>query len=603
MNDEPKNIWSLFRSGSRVKLFFVWLIAFGFLLAELGLADKVAHDQQELRMLGVRLDLTSPLLVFVLGAMLLVTLATLAVVMLCIFSPVGFRQWFFRRQILGRGVFLLACFVTLIALFYVEENIRGERAWESHRRAWEAKGEKFTIAALAPPPVPDEKNFALTPLLKPALDFTRENGSAVWRDTNAFEHLKNISASQTSGRPEDERLGLGSLEKGTFADLEACAKFYRGNTNYPQPATPGTAAADILVALGKFDPDVKELREAAASRPLARFPIEYDFEPSVAILLPHLAQMKALCMVTHVRAVARLELHQAGEAFEELRVGLRVSDSIRDEPILIDHLVRLATVSVNLQTVSEGLVRHAWSDAQLMELEKYLASLNLLAEYKLGMRGERALSVSTLDWARRQGFHSNAGNFFGDAPWGGDFGFAFMPRGWFYQNMLTIAQMHQDLTLPVVDEKARRVFPDLSAEATKATEDLGAHRFHPYKVFAALLFPAVSKAAMRSARTQTFVDAARVACALERYRLANGKSPDALDALAPRFIDRIPNDVIDGQPLRFRPQPDSGYSLYSVGWNKADDGGEVVFSKPNASTPSVDLAQGDWVWKMPGKKP
>src|ERR1051325_3843783 len=333
MNDEPKGIWSLFRSGSRVKLFFVWLIAFGFLLAELGLADKVAHDQQELRMLGVRLDLTSPLLVFVLGAMLLVTLATLAVVMLCIFSPVGFRQWFFRRQILGRGVFLLACFVTLIALFYVEENIRGERAWESHRRAWEAKGEKFTIAGLAPPPVPDEKNFALTPLLKPALDFTRENGSAVWRDTNAFEHLKNISASQTSGRPEDERLGLGSLEKGTFADLEACAKFYRGNTNYPQPATPGTAAADILVALGKFDPDVKELREAAASRPLARFPIEYDFEPSVAILLPHLAQMKALCMVTHVRDHAeRLHLRQMRQQNGDGRLEVILNRKARQWP-------------------------------------------------------------------------------------------------------------------------------------------------------------------------------------------------------------------------------------------------------------------------------
>ena len=46
------------------------------------------------------------------------------------------------------------------------------------------------------------------------------------------------------------------------------------------------------------------------------------------------------------------------------------------------------------------------ADEQLAELEKYLASVNLLAEYALSMRGERACSTRGLDWLRRQGFQT-----------------------------------------------------------------------------------------------------------------------------------------------------------------------------------------------------
>jgi hypothetical protein len=45
------------------------------------------------------------------------------------------------------------------------------------------------------------------------------------------------------------------------------------------------------------------------------------------------------------------------------------------------------------------------------------------------------------------------------------------------------------------------------------------------------------------------VDQARIACALERYRLANGKYPAALADLIPRFLDKIPADVITGKPM------------------------------------------------------
>jgi len=354
-----------------------------------------------------------------------------------------------------------------------------------------------------------------------------------------------------------------------------------------------------LAALGKFAPELKELREAAASRPDSRFPIQYDYEPSWAILLPHLAPMKRVTVLTHVRATAELEAARSAEAFDDLKLGLRFSDSIRGEPILIDHLVRLATLGIDLQTVREGLARHAWNEAQLAELETYLASVDLLAEYKLAMRGERALTTEGLNYLRRQGFRGDPMDYLGDeegrsasAP-----PLNLMPSGWFYQNMLTISRMFQEFILPAVDERARRVSPEVSENGGRARAEL---RWGPYTSFAKLLLPALERPVRKSARTQTYVDSTRVACAVERFRLANGRLPDTLAVLTPALIDAIPKDVIDGQPLRYRRNPDGGFLLYSVGWNQKDDGGQIAWTTQKKGA-SVDATQGDWVWQMSGQ--
>ena len=77
-----------------------------------------------------------------------------------------------------------------------------------------------------------------------------------------------------------------------------------------------------------------------------------------------------------------------------------------------------------------------------------------------------------------------------------------------------------------------------------------------------------------------------LACALERYRRVEGHYPETLASLAPRFIDRIPHDLINGQSLKYQRTANGSFTLYSVGWNEKDDEGEV----------SSNRDQGDWVW-------
>lgn len=579
MDDKTQSLWKRPLTGKRKR--YAWLALF--------VAVVLVTFS-----LGVIGDNGRPGKVELMGISLIVG----AVVTLVVYLLVSFVSWICCWRNLRRFAFGMACFVTLIALAYFIENLRGRSAWLKHRAVWESKGETFSIAELAPRPVPDEQNFALTPLLKPALAYAHSSTGLVWLDTNGLARLDRFRADLTSDREQNNKLVFGSLEKGTFTDLSVCREFYRGNTNYPQPAKSGSAAEDVLCAMGKFDTEFKELHEALHSRPLTRFPIEYEYEPPWEILLPHLARVKGITTVTHVRATAWLEAGRSAEALEDLKLGLRLSDSIRDEPLLIDHLVRIAALGINLQTVREGLVRHAWSDAQLVEIEKQLARVDLLAEYKLAQRGERALSTSGLDWLRRQGFRANTFNYLGSDEGAGAWETVsvLFPSGWLHQNMLTISQMHQEFTLAAADEKTRRVFPDVCDRLDSVVEKM---RIRPYTMFAKLLMPALSKAVRRSARMQTSVEAAIVACALERHRLANGALPESLDALGPRFLEKIPTDLIDGKPLRYRLETGGGYRLYSIGWNQTDEGGELAWH--SGKDPGVDIAKGDWVWQMPGK--
>jgi hypothetical protein len=65
-----------------------------------------------------------------------------------------------------------------------------------------------------------------------------------------------------------------------------------------------------------------------------------------------------------------------------------------------------------------------------------------------------------------------------------------------------------------------------------------------------------------------------------------------LFALAPQFIEKIPHDIIGGQPLHYRRTEDGKFLLYSVGWNETDDDGLDLWQKN-----SFDYTKGDWVWK------
>ena len=66
--------------------------------------------------------------------------------------------------------------------------------------------------------------------------------------------------------------------------------------------------------------------------------------------------------------------------------------------------------------------------------------------------------------------------------------------------------------------------------------------------------------------------ATRVAVLIERQRRLTGALPASIAALDPARVAAIPGDPFSGAPLHYR-RDAGGYTVYSVGANRKDDGG------------------------------
>jgi hypothetical protein len=520
-------------------------------------------------------------------------------------------------------LFGCACLAVLDVLFYAEEDWRGRHAWNSFRKTWEAKGERFDRASVVPPAVPDEQNFVISPVVASCYaDYLTPDGRRITSgqregSTNVVHWVMTPDGTKISseipftnvvnrldfdlGFATLENTGVGYWAKATVSDLKILQAYYRelaAKTNlFAVPPQPQSPAADVLLALSKFDSTVEELR-AAARRPEARFPLEYEADCPEAILLPHLAALKSSSQLLKIRSIAELQNGDSDKALADVRLALRLADSLRCEPTLISHLVRIAILQITIQPVYEGLATHRWSDAQLAELDTMLAKENFVADYRAAMRGEMVMfQIGCIQYLRRhpQDFFSE--EFMGDpVPKGPTFLAWLIPDGWFYQSQLRCVRMTQEFFLPAADAGKQTVFADVVREAGNALA-AETKQVTPYNVLERMLMPALTAAIKKFAYAQATVDLAHTAVALERYRLAHGNFPATLDALAPQFIAQVPHDVIGGQPLKYSRTADGQFILYSVGWNETDDGGTIVLNK--GSIPAVDTAKGDWVWKYP----
>lgn len=602
MSDEPKSIWRKPWRGpiawavGWLVLMVATAIIFGVIMAMFKL--RGSHSNEEV-WLVVMLETV-------------ITLLMLTVVLVC-----WLIRWLSHWRNVKRLLFCVACVATLAGLFYAEEDWRGRRAWRNYVNEWSARGEFFELKDIVPPPVPEDRNFAMTPVAQTFYDFI------LTRDGKVIpaEQRKTLPAPRTEfdlgGDWTWQTNAIGNWAMGTMSRLDLWQQHYRelaAQTNqFPVPAQPGTPAADVLLALSKYDATVEEIRQAA-KLPACRFPLDYDNEDPAAILLPHLAALKRTSLLLRLRALAELENGQSDKAAADVLLTLRLADYIRDEPTYISLLVRAAMTDIALQPVYEGLAKHRWTEAQLAAIESELARLDYLADVNTAVRWERVFSGGVIDYITKRDTRRRYAELF-RIMYEDDFsrqvtddyvdykavGVALTPMGWVDLNRLAIARFHERWTLPAVDPEKHQV-------NTTAADEMVWHAQHlprtPMNFMVKWFVIGLGNGPHKFACVQSSVDLARVAVALERHRLAQGAYPETLEVLAPKYLAKLPDDVIGGQPLKYRREADGRFVLYAVGWNGKDDGG--VTANADGSIRSdfgevikPDFDHGDWVWRYP----
>jgi hypothetical protein len=103
-----------------------------------------------------------------------------------------------------------------------------------------------------------------------------------------------------------------------------------------------------------------------------------------------------------------------------------------------------------------------------------------------------------------------------------------------------------------------------------------------------LLIPSVHKVQKAWDRVQQVQDNLHLAFVLAWYQHDNGRYPEKLDQLAPKYLRAIPSDVFSGKALIYKPS-EKAYLLYSVGPNGKDDGGRGYDDEPFGDDISVRM--------------
>jgi hypothetical protein len=531
-------------------------------------------------------------------------------------SPtVRFCRWLFSWQGLRRLLILLAWLVTLIALFHGEETWRGRRAWNQYRRELIAQGDQLDFAALVPKPVPDEQNFAATPTIKSWFQKTASyDPYHPWNDSYSRVADKVQFPPRTKDasfeRHFDDLVGWElAFAAARSGELTPQQQFYSAQFD---TASRAKAAPAVLEGLKPNEALFAELR-VASERPYSRYPVNYDVEWPYSLLLPHLSVVRGVCLRLQLKACAELAGGQSDQALADIQLVFRIADSLKTEPCLISYLVRLVCGQAATQPVWEGLAEHRWSDDQLRELETRLQQASFIADLKTSLAAEQAAGIATIELVKRKGIgyvlalnalgSPNAAPAAADANKLNFIASIIVPRGWYDQEELTYCRAFRTELATGLDTARRRISPaQVNADgraferimAPTGRAESGVGRVLHHRVMATALLPALGNVVMKSAAAQTAYNQAAIACALERYHLANGQFPEKLEALEPHFISPLPHDVLTGEPYKYRLMDDGRFVLYSLGWDEKDDGGV-----PGRNL--FDDKQGDWVWTYPAK--
>jgi hypothetical protein len=345
------------------------------------------------------------------------------------------------------------------------------------------------------------------------------------------------------------------------------ASLYRDS--FPQPLIAKTGDWFDLTRpdLDLKDKDVQEFldrqeRSLALFRQAAAMPkcwFNRDYFQSIEMLLPEPHQLKYAANLLSLDARVKAARGEGPAALDDLAAIFAIADQI-DDPIFIALLVSAAIERIGVKTLEIVLPQIKW---RAEDLVKVSLKDNVSFQRKLHRACQMEEASSGLLVFLSP---SMAGELLSD-------------------DMSNIRLLGK-----VFDSAFYRVFllpDDLAAyrRIMKGYQRLTGWPFYqaaPYfderrkdvrgGILTALVVPAVRNLAEAAADTDASRQLARIAVAAASYRLKNGKYPDRIDDLAPKFLPSVPLDPFDGQPLRLKRDGDE-LVLYSIGRDLKDDGG------------------------------
>jgi hypothetical protein len=502
------------------------------------------------------------------------------------------RRW---KILSAVGVF----FALVVASLFVTLQMQPRNAVEAYKKLLRDQGERLEIKEVLPPHLPAESN-----------------GVALVQ--SAFSFL-------AAGNGEDRNLPLAMRMVAPGRALVGWARpnlVYPGSYGYTNTWEHARQAADA-------NRPVFDRLQQAAGYPALDFQIDYSLGPET--LLPHLAPLKRCTQRLSAAAMCDLHDGNAAAAATNICTLLALFRNAHGERLVISQLVRIAMASIAASATWELLQATNLADKDLAALQNGWAQQEFMHAEENALLMERASIENTIRKMRASGGASRlyfgmmssaaAGGSRGSGGWLNDLknawtamreeGAMFMWRKcWSYADELRALQGQQVILETVRTVETNRFFYPHYTYMKSRLDALGITN-EPAATWLTGPDPGVfSQSIAGLERTTQKTMAAEVcrqvaitAIGLKRFALKHGKLPGNLTELTPEFLPGIPIDPVDDQPLRYRPNPDGTFLLYSIGANGLDDGGDPAHvaagGSPSSSLYWLDLNARDWVWPQP----
>jgi hypothetical protein len=433
-----------------------------------------------------------------------------------------FPSW---TPILRRWLLAAAAAATIIAAAWVEEDFRGQRALERFEKECADEGKPLEYDFYKPAPVANAQNMFRAPVLARFFN-CGEDDLPAWV---AYERGKPPLA--------DMAKVLGNWREGTRSDLKAIYGIL-GKDPRPGPdAGPGAAAGLILDALRGIQPDLDAVGAAARDRPQSQIAFGN-------FMLPSFRALRFFSRALALRAVAEIELGRSDDAFRDVYASLRLAEGAERFPHHISLLMSNVIVSLSLQPLWEGCVRESWSDGQLRSFQELFSRIHPLRELPAAFAaGRAAYAVGYIKDSRKP---------------------FWMPEGWWKINVVRFFQLHAGGGDPLWFDPAIEQINLTTVQQSDALIDKLKSSYSPFDWL--IRHEAWgTQIAVLAAYEHNQLTVARAACALERYRLLHGRYPAELSALVPAFLESVPLDVVDRNPLHYQCADGRHPRLYSIG--------------------------------------
>jgi hypothetical protein len=307
--------------------------------------------------------------------------------------------------------------------------------------------------------------------------------------------------------------------------------------------------------------------DAIHDMPRGRFPLDVTGNP-LDLISDMLSDRAALRGAAKVQALAALRDAAEGDvngALARCRTIMNMASSVRDDPMLISSLVSISIDAVTVQTIERVLAAGSTEPELANATQALLRDHELSSAFPNGIKGERLWQIAMHGYARERGFEA-----FRDGtgprptlPAGGRYLFG----GWLNLNQ---AKM-MDLMDPLIETLGN---PREALTAARQLEKDVAE-LSLWHTVTKVALPSLSRAVTHWVRHVALLRCAQAGLAAERFRMAEGRWPESLDELVPEYIDAVPLDPFDEQPLRYKVEADR-IVIYSISENEVDDGGDLT---------------------------